>query len=250
MNKFIITALILSTYLSIQTHRRLIINQAECNQKDLNTSFFPIGINFTTIMNNQDNLNIGASALVPCNMMNEMKVIMIFNEVMTTHTIGGTQNVVNPSLFRTSEMSLKEMAAWWKEFAAGFENVVVKAKIVVTENLVEFNLTHVNSQLMMTLEAYELKFQEGNYTYDFDQFRKSKAAPMEVITTKMSPEMMEAFKQQLMSKENMQKLLDNVEDSQESMVQVMDENGTKVQVVLQRKIVQMVDDKKNEKFLI
>ena len=241
MRQFIITALILSTCLSIQTHRQLFVNKAACNHKDQSTAFFPMGINFSTSMKNLNSLQVSTSAMIPCFRSETMEVEFIFNERGTVTTMNQVENVVEPSLSRTAPMKLAELNAWWKEFAGTFKGIVVGADISSTSDLISIELFFVNSEVIATLEALGKNFVENKYNYNFDEMRPVQTQTV-IKTQAMTPEMMDIFKKQLMTQDNMAQLLDNVQGHNQAMIESQEIDGNKVQVVVKRQLVQMVNN--------
>ena len=251
MRKFIITAILLSATLSIQTNRSMFINQAACNNVDQETSFFPIGINFTTSMKNLNTLKVSASSLISCANKN-IQVEFVLNEVGTVTTLNQIEKQVLSSLSRTSPMNLQETSEWWKDFSKNFKGITIGARVSSSMDLVSIEIIYINPEVIMTLEALGKPFLENQYNYNFDEMRTITPTTTQTVvkTQVMTPEMMEVFKKQLMTKENLGQLLDNVEGHNQAMIETKEVNGNKVQVIVQSKLVQMVKSEEINKYLV
>lgn len=253
MRTIVITAILLSACISIQNKKRLEINQDQCNVDDREDYYYSINLKFTSIVKDADNISISASTLAPCAFIDDFRVKVNLHGIKTVMTFNSNRTESDFSQSGTEEMSMNEMAEWWNGFVKEFKQVVVGAHVVVDNDLAEITIEYMDPKLLMHLEALKLPFVEGVYEYDLDEMVRQKQPKREVVIKEqtMTPEMLEMFKNQLMTQENMQKMLEQFKTGQGT-IQTMTPEGNQIQMVIQRQIVSTINekDKDRKQFLI
>lgn len=253
MRAIVITAFLLSACVSIQTKKRLEINQDQCNVDNRADYYFPINLKFTTLVKDAETLSVSASTLAPCARVEDFKVEVVLEGITTVMTFNQDRSKITHSTVRSGEMTMEEMANWWGGFVKDFKSVVVGADVEVTNDKAVIQVNFMDPKLLMHLEALKLPFTENVYEYDLDAMleerRPKKQPQVEVKQMEMTPAMMEMFKQQLMSKENMAQMLDQFKTGN-AQVQTTTPDGNKIQMVIQRQIVSTLKEQEKKHFLI
>ena len=250
----IITAILLSACISIQNKKKLEINQDQCNVDKREDYYYPIHLKFSTSVRDGDPIEVSASTLAPCALVEEFVVEIVLNGIKTSMKFNSNTEEMNLALSRTEEMTMDQLAEWWNQFVPTFKYVVVGAKIEVLNNKATIEIMYMDPKVLMHLEGLKLPFTEGVYDYDIDAMLEAKRPKkqLQVQEMQMTPEILEMFKNQLMSKENMTQLMQQFKDNQSSTIETTNPQGNKIQIVLQRQIVDSSqDNKQNTKnFLI
>ena len=252
MRSLIIYSIFISAFFSVQIKKRLEINQELCN--DSKNAFFPMHLKFITLVNDQENIQVNASTLIPCDRIDDFKIDVVLNGTPTTMTFNQEEKFFNEALSRTAPMTIEQTAEWWNSFINGFKSVVFEAKISVTDNQATIELVHMNPQVLMHLESLKIPFEEGVFNYDIDAVLKERQPKAQTIVQhqQMTPELMEMFKQQLMKQDKMEQLMNQLNNGT-SKIQTSKDGQNQIQIVVQRKIVDMMDNQSKEnkgKFLI
>jgi hypothetical protein len=252
MRSLIIYSIFISAFFAIRIKKKLEINQEHCN--DSKNLFFPINLKFTTLVNDQENIQVNASALAPCDRIDSFKIEVILNGIYTSMKFNSEDKMFSEALSRTAPMSFQETSEWWKSFIGGFKSVVVGAKVSTTDDLVLIEIKHMNPQVLMHLESLKIPFEEGVYNYDIDSIMEQRnPKPKTVIThQEMTPELLEMFKQQLMKNGQMDALINQMKQNGSGDIKKNIDGSNKIEIIVKEKIVNMMDkDKKNqENFLI
>jgi hypothetical protein len=253
MRSLIIYSIFISAFLTIKISKRLEINQEACNdQKNL---FFPVNLKFVTLVNDQDNIQVSASSMAPCDRIDDFKVEVVLNGIYTSMKFNSEDKMFSEALSRTAPMSFQETADWWNSFIKGFKSVVVGANITIDDNKVIIELLHMNPNLLMHLESLKIPFREGVYNYDIDAIMEERNPTKHVVVEqKMTPEMMNMFKQQLMNQEMMNNLLSQLKNGKADVVST-EKEGQKIEVIVSTSLKQKLDEEtqklnKDNQFLI